>query len=183
MGRDVVPQGKGHDMNRSRVLGFVLVSAALVSLLALSGCGFLAQKAVEGATGVKIDKGNGTVSVQGKDGSSATLQQGKIPDGFPADFAVYAGTVKMGNRVQSPDGALYQVTIETPDNPTTVADWYAEKLKAAGWTIDNRNDANSNGKAVSTIIAKKDKQQAMIIAGTQSDGNLTEVNISIQSKP
>ena len=170
-------------MNRARVMSLVVVSAALVSLIVLSGCGFLAQKAVEGATGVKVDQGNGSVTVQGSNGGSATVQQGKIPDGFPADFAVYSGSIKMGNRVQSPDGTLYQVTIETADDPKTVADWYDEKLKTAGWTIDSRNDVNSNGKAASTIIAKKDKQQAMIIAGTQSDGNLTEVNVSIQSKP
>lgn len=169
-------------MNRSRtaLLGVALI--AVIVLLTLSGCGFIAQKAVEGATGVKVSTDNGTVSIQGTNGASATLGQTQVPDGFPADVPVYAGTVKMGNRVQSTSGTVYQVSIDTPDGAKTVADWYAGKLKDGGWTIDARNDASVNGKDVSTISAKNGNETALIIVGSQSDGAMTVVNIQVQSK-
>ena len=113
-----------------------IVAASLVALLAVSGCGLLVQKGVEAATGVKVDQGTGQVTVTGKNGQTATSQEGKIPDGLPADFPVYQGTVKLGNKVTTPQGTTFQIVIETADGAKTIGDWYENKLKAADWKAD-----------------------------------------------
>jgi hypothetical protein len=157
---------------------------AIASVLATSGCGMLIRKGVESATGVKVDEKSGSVTVNGKNGGTATMQEGKLPDGLPAGFPVYTGTVKLGNKVQTAEGTSFQMVIETPDDAKTVGDWYSEKLKGAGWTIDARNDANANGKSIVTLTAKSgDKMQTMVIVGENSDNTATAVNVSLTVKP
>ena len=169
-------------MTRHRILLLVVAAVLVVSAIALGGCGMLVKKGIESATGVKVDQNQGSVSVTGKNGETATTQEGKVPDGFPADVPVYAGTVKMGNKVQTADGTTYQVVIETPDSAKTVGDFFEGKLKDSGWTIEGRNDSSSSGNDISTVSAKKDTSQAMVIASTNPDDKVTTVNVSITAK-
>jgi hypothetical protein len=156
----------------------------LALVLAASGCGMLVRKGVESATGVKVDEKSGAVTINGKNGGTATMQEGKLPDGLPTGFPVYAGTVKLGNKVQTAEGTSFQMSIETPDDAKTVGDWYSEQLKGAGWTIEARNDANANGKSIMTLSAKNgDKMQTMVIAGENSDNTATTVNVTLTVKP
>jgi hypothetical protein len=160
----------------------VLLAAMLVALLAMGGCGLLVRKGVESATGVKVDQGTGQVTVTGKDGGTATIQQGKLPAGMPSDFPVYQGAVKFGNKVATSQGTTYQIVIETADSAETIGNWYETKLKAAGWKIDARNDVTTNGKAITTISAKSGTSQAMIIGGQGADTTQNSVNITLTTK-
>ena len=170
-------------MRRRRVLLLSTAAVVLVALVALSGCGMLIRKGTEAATGVKVDQNGGKVTIQGKDGGTATVQEGKLPDGLPSDFPVYAGTIRLGNKITNADGTAFQIVIETPDDAKTVGDWYAEKLKAAGWKVEGRNDVVTNGKAITTIVAKSGTtKQAMIITGQSADNNTNSVNISLSVK-
>jgi len=170
-------------MNRKMMLWGVAV-LMLVAAIGMSGCGLLIRKGVESATGVKVDENSGKVTVTGKDGGTATMQEGRLPEGLPSDFPVYEGTVKLGNKVQTADGASFQISIETPDGAKAVGDWYADKLKAAGWTIDARNDATANGKAMTTLSAKAgEKMQTMVIAGENSGDSGTTINVTLMVKP
>jgi hypothetical protein len=171
-------------MSRGTMRFLGVAAVLLVSLVSLSGCAMLVQKGVESATGVKVDQSANKITVTGKNGATATTQEGKLPDGLPSGFPVYAGTVKLGNKVQTPTGTAFQIVTETPDDAKTIGDWYVTKLKAAGWTIDARNDLNSNGKAITTISAKSGaKMQAMIIVGASADGAGNSVNITLDVKP
>lgn len=167
--------------------GMLLIGAAVLMFAAIilaSGCGMLVQKGVESATGVKVDSNSGKVTVQGKNGGTVTTQEGKLPDGLPVGFPVYEGTVKLGNKVETANSTTFQMVIETPDDAKTVGDWYASKLKEAGWTIDARNDVTTNGKSITTISTKSgEKMQAMIIAGESADNSTNSVNITLNVKP
>ena len=170
-------------MSRKGMLRAGIVAAVLVAMFATSGCGLLIRKGVESATGVKVDEGSGKVTVTGKNGGTATMQEGQLPEGLPSGFPVYQGTVKLGNKVTTADGTSFQIVIETPDDAKTVGDWYESKLKAASWSIDARNDVTTNGKSMTTISAKSgENTQAMIIAGENSDNTATSVNITISVK-
>lgn len=171
-------------MNRNRILLLGFAAAMVVAVVALSGCGLLIRKGIESATGVKVDQSSGKVTVTGKNGGTATMQEGKLPDGLPPNFPVYPGTVKLGNKVQTAQGTSFQIVIETADDAKTIGDWYETKLKEAGWSIESRNDVNTNGKAIATISAKSgDKMQAMIIAGDSADTSTNSVNITLSVKP
>jgi hypothetical protein len=171
-------------MKRKRMLLWGIAVLMLAAAVGMSGCGMLIRKGVESATGVKVDEGSGKVTVTGKDGGTATMQEGKVPDGLPSGFPVYAGTVKLGNKVETPEGTSFQISIETPDDAKTVGDWYAEKLKGAGWTVEARNDANVDAKSIMTLSAKSgEKMQTMIIAGEESSGGATTVNVTLMVKP
>ena len=169
-------------MSRRWLLRSGVVAAVLVALLAMTGCGLLLRKGVESATGVKVDQGTGKTTVTGKNGETATIQEGKIPDGLPSDFPVYQGTVKLGNKVTTGEGTTFSIVIETTDDAKTVGDWYDAKLKAAGWKIDGRNDVTTNGKSITTISATSGSKQAMIIAGESADTTQNSVNITLTVK-
>lgn len=171
-------------MKRNKTLLWGIAVLMLGAAVGMSGCGMLIRKGVESATGVKVDEGSGKVTVTGKDGGTATMQEGKLPEGLPAGFPVYAGTVKLGNKVETPEGTSFQISLETPDDAKTVGDWYADELKGAGWTVEARNDADVDGKSITTLSAKSgEKMQTMIIAGEESGESVTTVNVTLMTKP
>lgn len=116
-------------------VGFVLI----VSVLGGAGCSKIrekieekaTEKAIEGATGgaVKIDNGNGTVTLTNKDkGTTATVgAQAKLPDHWPSDVPVYPGASIVGS-VDSDDGQM--VTLESTDAPDKVISFYKSKLSS-----------------------------------------------------
>jgi hypothetical protein len=116
-----------------------IASLALIALLAfsLAGCGFIAQKAVEQTTGVKVDQNGKSVTVTGKNGEKASVssQEGKLPDGLPTDVPVYAGTIKTSQTMSTEKGTNYIFSVETGDNVTTIMAWYKKQLTDKGWMI------------------------------------------------
>jgi len=123
-------------MKRTAQLSALATIVALALLL--SGCGLVAQKAVENATGVKVDQGGGKTTVTGPNGQSATIDQqsGKVPDGLPATVPVYQGTISGSTSVNTPDGQSYTFTTQTTDDVATVLAWYKTQLAEKGWTVD-----------------------------------------------
>lgn len=114
----------------------VLVAAALTVMM--SGCEAIVQNAakgaIEGATGVKVDQNGNGITVQGKDGQSISVGgENKVPEGFPSDIPVYAGTISASMKTAKG----YLVTIEAADPSATVGDWYRTKLTDEGWKIVN----------------------------------------------
>jgi hypothetical protein len=161
----------------------VLLVIALGCVLVLSlGCGKVAEKAAESATGVKVDKQGDKVTVTGKEGEIVAIEAGKLPEGMPEDFPIYEGEVKVGNKSESSDGTMFQVMIVTGDDAKTVADWYEEELKAKGWTIENRVDTSAGNQVMSAVSAKKGEDQATISAVEKSEDDKTGVSITLAVK-
>ena len=116
----------------------VAIAAVLGLALLLSGCGMLAQKAVQSATGVKVDQSTGKTTVTGPNGQTATVSDnpGKVPDGLPANVPVYSGTVSGSAAITTPQGQSYQFVVETNDDVATILEWYKKQLADKGWTVE-----------------------------------------------
>ena len=169
-------------MNRTWIRMLSVVALAVVLAITLQGCQMIAQKAVEQATGVKVDQNGKSVTITGKNGESASVGTGKLPEGWPADVPVYAGTITMGNKMDQGGKAAYLVTIETPDTPKTVVDWYQQQLADKGWTKKERNDASAGGKDVSIMTAEKGTQRVAATASSGGTDGKTTVTVNIVEK-
>lgn len=114
------------------------ICALLAVALVLGGCGMIAQKAVQSATGVKVDQSTGKTTITGPNGQSATLSNdsGKVPDGLPGNIPVYSGTISGSTAVTTPDGKSFQFVVETTDDVSTVLAWFQKQLTDKGWTIE-----------------------------------------------
>jgi len=119
-------------------LRVLLALAAIVAILAMSGCGFVVEQAVksgvESATGVKVDNSGDAVTVTGKDGSSTTVGGKELPATFPSDVPVFEGTIKSVMNNKSDKGDVFVVGIDGGAAPAEVAAWYDEQLRSGGWT-------------------------------------------------
>lgn len=122
------------------------IALLVVALLALTGCGMLAQKAAESATGVSVQKNGSQVTVNGPNGS-ATVQtnESKLPDGLPDNVPTYSGTIKGSNAVTTPEGSTFTYTVVSADDAKTIVDWYAKNLADKGWTVDQTLNMPNGG--------------------------------------
>jgi hypothetical protein len=132
-------------------LRILLVLAAIVALVAMSGCAGIVEKAVtsgvESATGVKVDTGGNSVSIEGKDGNSLNVSSdGELPEGFPADMPIYDGAkVTTAIASEGDKGKGFMVGLGTGDSAGTVFDWYDKELKAEGWTVKTTMKTEDGG--------------------------------------
>lgn len=147
-----------------RVKGTVLLAFVVVVAFSLAGCGLIAQKAVEQSTGVKVDQNGKSVTVTGKDGSTASMsaKEGELPKGLPADVPVYSGTVKASYVVEAPQqgGTNFMFTIQTADSGSTVMDWYKKQLEAKGWMVTG---TVASGTDAGMVEAKKGANNSIIV--------------------
>jgi hypothetical protein len=143
-----------------------ILAIALIATVALSGCQMIAQKAVENATGVKVDQSTGKTTITGKDGQSATLSgsDNKLPDGLPADVPTYQGTIKGSASVSTNGNQSWSFTVTTTDDVATVTSWYKTQLADKGWTIDSAATVNGN-----SVISAKNGANKLAVTATKGD--------------
>ena len=155
-----------------------IVVLALLALLvfSLAGCSFVAQKAVEGATGVKVDQNGSNVTVTGKNGTaSVTSKEGKLPDGMPSDIPAYTGTIKSSAAIATDQGTNYSFEVSTSDDPSTVQSWYKDKLTSNGWTVTGT--VNGGGDSAMVSAKKGDKNNIIVTIGKNTSDGKTEVAV------
>lgn len=160
-------------MKRTGKLIMLLVVLALVA--GLSGCGTVAKKAVEGATGVKVDEDAGVVQVEGEDGEKMTIgtKEGELPEGLPSDVPTYDGDSAEGGVFEVPEAKTFSFSIRTKDDVGTVADWYRSEFESRGWTIDAQGSVTANDAHI--INATKGETLSMVatIAKDETTGETT----------
>ncbi len=168
-------------MTMRRSLGVVLAALAVAALVAMSGCQAVAQKAVESATGVKVNKDGNSVSVQGNDGQSVTIgQSNKLPDGFPEDVPVYdPATVTNSMSLASDKGSTFSVQLETEDTVETVSAWYDTELKGKGWTIKGTMNSADSG----ALITSEKADQVLSVTIAPGSGSDTKTTIALTYAP
>jgi hypothetical protein len=156
-----------------RTIGIMLVGVALT--FAVTGCGLIAQQAIQKATGVSVDKNGNQVTVTGPNGQKATVagDQNKLPDGLPSTVPAYAGTVKTSASVTTDKGTTYTFVIQTSDDVATVAKWYKGQLTDKGWKIE----ALVNGGNASIVTAKLGSSSIQVQAGPDSSGGGTAIAV------
>lgn len=155
-------------------VGIVLL---LVVACSLVGCRkSRTYTAKDGTQATVTESGKGSqVTIEGKEGKVQMSGEGglALPEGFPKDIPIYPGsTVTMSVKVE--DGM--QVTLKTGDPASKAADFYKEKLKADGWAIE----MTANTEETSTVVGKKDKRTAMVMANRESNG--TMIMLTVQTE-
>jgi hypothetical protein len=147
----------------------VIIALLALALFALTGCDMLAKKAVESATGVKVDENNKSVTITDKDGQklSTSSEEGKVPDGLPADVPVYSGTIKNSATMEAGEDTSYSFAVETDDDVATVVSWYKPKLTEKEWKISSTVTSGDSG----MISAEKGENNKLVI--TVSKDNST----------
>lgn len=152
-------------MNPPRaIIGAVLAGAAAV--LALSGCGAIADEAVDRITdqaGVDIDRDGGQVRVTTDDGTltmdgeggtfelttpdgQVSSQTGKLPDGFPDAVPLVDGEIIVGTS-STIDGATTFTVQVKPDgsDPAGTFDRALAKLTGAGFREGDATSRTEGG--------------------------------------
>jgi hypothetical protein len=119
----------------SRTFKVLSVAVAVLAVFALGGCQMAAEKAtekaIEGATGVKVDKSGDEVTIEGKDGTKVTTSEsGEAPAGFPSDVPIYPGKITASVVANN----NYTIGIETSDDVAKVLGFYSAAADKDGWS-------------------------------------------------
>jgi hypothetical protein len=122
-----------------------VVAVVLVALL-LSGCGQVAQKAVEQTTGVKTDQKGESVTITSKEGTAVSITANKtVPDELK-DFPVPSGyTLDSSGTMSSGDDKLIVASWKGKSDYKAVADFYKKAMADKGWKNDFTMDADTGG--------------------------------------
>lgn len=169
----------------------VAIIVVVIILLALIAGGFVirkimsavggvvAEKALEGATGGKVDINGGKVTIKGENGGTVTYGDTSLPADWPSDAPVYPGAkiTFSGSSSANADGkTAATVALTTSDSSDKVSSYYKDQIAAKGWTI--KGTAQAQG--TTSISAEKDTRQLIIIIGASE--NLTSISISTGTK-
>lgn len=159
----------------------LLAIICAVSLIGALGCRQVAEKAVEGATGVKVEDGGGSVTVKTDEGE-ATIKSGKeLPEGFPTDVPVYKGIIETSSSFASNEGQVYNVVLSTEDEVEAVKQFYLDELAAKGWKVGMTLDSGSGAQRGVTISAEQGDLALTVVASVRAEGG-TEVSLMVASK-
>jgi phosphate starvation-inducible protein PhoH len=161
-------------MKKSKAV--VLATLLALALFALTGCDMIAKKAVENATGVKVDENNKSVTITGKNGEqlSASSAEGKVPDGLPADVPVYSGKIKNSAKMETGEGVNYSFAVETDDDIATVVGWYKTKLGEKQWKISS---TVTTGETAMLSAEKGEKNKLVITVGKDTSTGKTQIAV------
>jgi hypothetical protein len=132
------------------------LAAAAVLAVPLSGCGAVAEKAIEEATGGKVDikDGGKDVKIKGPDGQELEFGSGaKLPTDWPSDVPIPEGATILGSGSFSESGSegAKNVSIETTQQPGALLESMKSSLESNGWTVKTETSAAQGG----TIAAEK----------------------------
>lgn len=131
------------------------------------------------AGGVTVEQKGDTVSMdfKGKDGGmkvSASEKGVTLPATFPKDITIFKdSTVTVASTMA--DTMSVQTKFKAPWEEAM--QFYADKLKAEGWKVDNVMNMGDTG----MVVAKKDTRQCSVMLG--KDGKLSVAQIMVTGLP
>lgn len=154
---------------RKALIGVALVAAA-------AGCHTRGSVGPNGEK-VTVDRDRGTVTVATGE-ATATLAQGSgsvVPADFPKDVPIYPGA-KVTGAVASAGGAKsgHMLTMQTPDSPEKIANFYKEKL--SGWKPE-LDVASSDGRTL--MLQSPDEERTVMLNATHGSGGKTDVALTV----
>jgi len=158
-------EARGETM--SAKLRVVLACVMALAVLALVACGGGGSVEVnKDGKSVTVDTQNGSVEVSGTDSKVSVAKDQELPEGFPADFPVYDGTIDVATEINAEGlSQMFQVRITTPDSVKTVRDWYRTEAEKAGWEVEDKGE----------VEIAEDKTYILTITNAEYNGM---VNIS-----
>lgn len=129
--------GSGNNKKVLIIVGVVLGVLVLLSIVGALVSTFVIKKGIEKTTGISVsDNGRGSVTIKGKDGSSFSAGDKKLPDGFPKDAVpLYKGAKIISTSKIAVDGKTnYAVALGTNDSQEQASKFYENAFPATnGW--------------------------------------------------
>ncbi len=128
-----------------------------------------------------VNVSNGNVSVQGKDGESATFgTNAKLPEGFPSDVPIYEPSDIIASATTKKDS--YTVSLLTRDDVSKVSSFYDSKLPSNGWVKNtDGGEINYSGGSLQTYTKGSQTLGLLIASDNNSDDYKTSVTITVTS--
>ncbi len=166
-----------------RFLAVMLAVALVATALVAGGCGTIAKKTVEGATGVKVDDNGDSVTIKSDDGTESTIStdEGKLADDFPDNVPVYDGTISDSTSFSSGGVSQWTTKVTTADSIDDVQAFYVQRLEAEGWKITFDLDSTTEDDRTVAYGAELD-DLSLTVTIAAPDGT-TEVTILVGTKP
>jgi hypothetical protein len=158
-----------------RIWAVVLSVALVASALAAGGCGAIAKKAVETATGVSVDNSGDSTTIKGSDGTEITTNnnEGKLADGFPANIPVYKGTIVDSGSLTVNGASTWTASIETADSVDDIKAFYKDGLAAEGWTVTSEIDQNDTSGGRLVAYQAENGNSTLTVSISLLDGKTT----------
>lgn len=160
---------------------WVVAVLCLAVAFGVAGCKSVAQKAVEQATGVKVEDGGGSVTVKTDEGEATVKSGAKIPEGFPESVPVYKGTIEAGSSMAAGASKTFTVVVLTEDDLDTVKEHYLKELPAKGWKIGMTLDTGTEASRGAMISAERD-DLALTVTIEEQPGKGARVTLLVGSK-
>lgn len=128
-----------------RFWAFVLAMALVMMALGAGGCGSIAKKSVESATGVSVDESGDSITIKGDDGSSMEVNsgEGKLAEGFPDEIPLYDGAIRDSSAFKMDTASTFTALIGTNDSIDDVRKFYDQALAENGWKTVYSDDSAS----------------------------------------
>ena len=130
---------------------------------------------VEGAGGsgderFTIDSENGETVVETEDGTATLSQNGDVPDDFPSDVAVPAGTqILFSQALDTPDGRAFSLGGTSPLTPADFAGEFESTLVGAGYDEEQRSSPEGDNELL--VYRNADRRvQAVVTPGDDGSG-------------
>lgn len=161
----------------------VLAIALVFAAVAVGGCGTIAKKAVEGATGVKVDNNGDSVTIKGDDGSESTIStaDGKLADDFPDPVPVYDGDITDSTVFSNGGVSQWTANLTTSDSIDDVKAFYEQRLEAEGWKVTFNMDSGTGSDRTAAYGAELD-DLTLTVTIDDSDGK-TDIALLVGTKP
>jgi len=165
------------------ILILVLLLSATAGLVGCQGVVESATKAgIEQATGVSTDGDSVTIKKDGEEVTISGTEDGKLPDGFPADFPMFDPmTITSGVSANANGAEQFTVTGKTDSAFADVQQFYVTELEADGWKVE-KSGMVSNGAGSGAINAEKGESKADVMMVQTSDTSGVELVISLRVK-
>jgi hypothetical protein len=151
----------------------VILGLAVVLALAVTGCGKVAEKAIEETTGVDVEEDSVTIT---GDGEEVTISDegASLPEDFPDDVPVPKGDISSSSAITSGDTQEFYVTIDVKDDPKEAYESLKSDLEDDGYTItSDLFIEGDDGLTGMLSFSKGDEQGTAVVGEGENGGNAT----------
>ena len=173
---------KNNESGRGLAISAIVISVILTLIGLLTMLIFvLAIGKAANETGINgVDTKNGSISVTGKDGETATIGKSvSIPSGFPSDVPIYKPSDVIFAKIVDD---TYVVKLLSTDSEAKVSDYYSKQLSSNGWVTPQGGEAIIYPGGVISQLEKDGNLSLVIWTDDKRNDGKTLISIAVGQK-
>lgn len=159
----------------------LVAGVCVVLAIGVAACKQAAQKAVEQATGVKVEDDGGSVTVKTDEGEATVKTGQKLPERFPESVPVYEGTIETASSMTAGGTETFSVVVQADDDLDTVKKFYLKEMPARGWKVQMTLDTGT-GESRGVLITAEREGLGLNVTLEERSGGKTQVTLMVGSK-